>query len=173
LHIRRVEGGSFSESVLARLKIDDRLRIELPFGDFYLREDVDRPIVFIASGAGFAPVKSMVERLIRSGSKRPVRFYWSGRASTDLYARELAEKWASRLPWFEFTPILTVPEPSWRGRKGLVHRAVLEDVPDLSTYQVYACGNPVMIRKARMDFLAQGRMLQEQFFAEPFVITGN
>jgi NAD(P)H-flavin reductase/ferredoxin len=171
LHIRHIEGGHFSEAVLERLKLGDRLRIEIPFGDFFLREDTDRPIVCIATGAGFAPVKSMVEYLIRRESTRAVRFYWSGRQAQDLYMRELPEKWARKLPWFEFVPVLTAADASWSGRKGLVHRAVLQDVPDLSNFQVYASGNPLMIRKARADFTREAGLPEDQFFAEPFVLT--
>ena len=173
LHIRHIEGGHFSEAVLERLKLGDRLRIEIPFGDFFLREDTDRPIICIATGAGFAPVKSMVEYLIRRESTRAVRFYWSGRQAQDLYMRELPEKWARKLPWFEFVPVLTAADASWSGRKGLVHRAVLQDVPDLSNFQVYASGNPLMIRKARADFTREAGLPEDQFFAEPFVLTGT
>lgn len=171
LHIRHIDGGHFSEAVLDRLKMGDRVRIEIPFGDFFLREDTGRPIICIATGTGFAPVKSMVEYLIRRDSTRAVRFYWSGRHAQDVYMRELPEKWARKLPWFEFIPVLTAADGSWSGRKGLVHRAVLEDVPDLSNFQVYACGNPLMIRKARADFTREAGLPEDQFFAEPFVLT--
>ena len=173
LHIRHIDGGHFSEAVLDRLKLGDRVRIEIPFGDFFLREDTDRPIICIATGAGFAPVKSMVEYLIRRESTRAVRFYWSGRQAQDLYMRALPEKWARKLPWFEFVPVLTAADASWSGRKGLVHRAVLQDVPDLSNFQVYASGNPLMIRKARADFTREAGLPEDQFFAEPFVLTGT
>jgi NAD(P)H-flavin reductase/ferredoxin len=173
LHIRHIDGGRFSEGVLKQLRLGDRVRIEIPFGDFFLREDTERPIICLATGAGFAPVKSIVEYLIRRESSRPVRFYWSGRHAQDLYMRELPEKWARKLPWFDFIPVLTAPDALWSGRRGLVHRAVLEDVPDLSTYQVYACGNPLMIRKARADFTREGGLPEDQFFAEPFVLTGT
>jgi NAD(P)H-flavin reductase/ferredoxin len=173
LHIRHIQGGRFSEGVLKGLKEGDRVKIEIPFGDFYLREDTERPVICIATGAGFAPVKSIVEYLIRRESTRPVKFYWSGRRANDLYMRELPQKWAAKLPWFEFTPVLTTPDPSWSGRRGLVHLAVLEDVPNLSTYQVYACGNPLMIRKAHAGFTREGGLPEDQFFAEPFVLTGT
>ncbi len=173
LHIRRIEGGSFSEGMLANIKVGDSVKIEIPFGDFYLREESDRPILLLATGAGFAPIKSMMEHLIRSESRRAAKFYWSGRHPTDLYLREIPEKWARRYSWFEFTPILTAPEASWRGRTGLVHRAAIQDIPDMSDYDVYACGNPLMIRKARAEFVAQANLPERQFFAEPFVLTGN
>jgi NAD(P)H-flavin reductase/ferredoxin len=173
LHIRHIDGGRFSEAVLKHLQLGDRVRVEIPFGDFFLREDSARPIICVATGAGFAPAKSIVEYLIRRESTRRVKFYWSGRHAGDLYMRELPEKWAAKWPWFDFVPVLTAPDASWRGRKGLVHRAVLEDVPDLADYQVYACGNPLMIRKARADFVREGGLPEDQFFAEPFVLTGT
>ncbi len=173
LHIRHLEGGHFSETVLKRLKLGDRVQIEVPLGDFHLREDADRPILCLATGAGFAPIKSMVEHLIRRESARPVAFYWSGRHLDDLYMRNVPETWARKLPWFRFTPVLTAPDASWTGRKGLVHRIVLDDIPDLSRHQVYACGNPLMVRKARADFTTIGGLPEDQFFGEPFVTTGD
>jgi NAD(P)H-flavin reductase/ferredoxin len=173
LHIRQIDGGHFSERVLKQLKLGDRVRIEIPFGDFFLRENTDRPIICVATGAGFAPIKSIVEYLIRRESTRPIKFYWSGRHASDLYMRELPEKWARKLQWFDFIPLLTAPDASWSGRRGLVHRAVLQDVPDLSNHQVYACGNPLMIRKARSDFTREAGLPEDQFFAEPFVLTGT
>ncbi|GAC1331339.1 MAG: CDP-6-deoxy-delta-3,4-glucoseen reductase [Beijerinckiaceae bacterium] len=161
LHIRHIDGGRFSENVLARLKPDDRLEIEMPFGDFYIRDDSQRPIICIANGAGFAPIKSIVEYLIRQGNTRKLKFYWSGRRARDLYMKELPERWARKLDWFDFTPILTAPDASWQGRRGLVHRTVLEDIPELSRYQVYACGNPLMIKKARTDFVGSGGLPEE------------
>jgi NAD(P)H-flavin reductase/ferredoxin len=173
LHIRYIDGGRFSEAVLKQLKLGDRVKVEIAFGDFFLRENTERPIICLATGAGFAPVKSIVEYLIRRESTRRVKFYWSGRHAQDLYMRELPEKWARRLPWFDFIPVLTAPDASWSGRRGLVHRAVLQDVPDLSNRQVYACGNPLMIRKARADFTREGGLPEDQFFGEPFVPTGT
>ncbi len=173
LHIRHIDGGLFSETVLRKLRLGDAVKVEIPFGDFFLREDTDRPIVCVANGAGFAPVKSIVEYLAKRESERQVRFYWSGRHEHDLYMRELPEKWARKLSWFKFIPVLTAPDSSWWGRKGLVHRTVLEDLPDLSKHQVYACGNPLMIRKARSEFTRQGGLPEDQFFSEPFVVTGN
>jgi NAD(P)H-flavin reductase/ferredoxin len=173
LHIRHIDGGHFSEVVLRRLKLGDRVKVEIAFGDFFLREDTQRPIVCLATGAGFAPVKSIVEYLIRRESTRPVKFYWSGRQAHDLYMRDVPEKWARKLPWFTFAPVLTAPDAAWNGRRGLVHHAVLEDVPDLSNHQVYACGNPLMIRKARAEFTRKAGLPEDQFFAEPFVQTGT
>jgi NAD(P)H-flavin reductase/ferredoxin len=173
LHIRRVPGGRFSEGVLATLQPGDQLEVELPYGDFYLRTGSDRPIVCLATGTGFAPLKSMIEDLIKRGNKRPVQLYWGGRRRQDLYLAELAAKWAARVAWFAVTPVLSEPDADWQGATGLVHRAVLKDCSDLSGAQVYACGNPLMIRHARRDFETSARLPADQFFADPFVPSGT
>jgi NAD(P)H-flavin reductase/ferredoxin len=173
LHIRRVPGGRFSEGVLATLRPGDQLEVELPYGDFYLRTGSDRPIVCLATGTGIAPLKSMIEDLIKRGNKRPVQLYWGGRRRQDLYLAELAAKWAARVAWFAVTPVLSEPDADWQGATGLVHRAVLKDCSDLSGAQVYACGNPLMIRHARRDFETSARLPADQFFADPFVPSGT
>ena len=173
LHIRRIPGGRFSEGVLARLAKSDKLNIEIPYGEFYLRTGSDKPIVCLATGTGFAPIKSIIEDLIARGNTRRVRLYWGGRRRQDLYLLDLTDRWAARVPWLTFTPVLSEPDVDWNGAAGLVHQAVLRDIPDLSGWQVYACGNPAMIRNAERNFQALGGLPDGQFFADPFVPSGN
>jgi NAD(P)H-flavin reductase/ferredoxin len=173
LHVRQVPGGRFSESLLAGLRPGDPLEVELPFGDFYLRADSEKPIVCLATGTGFAPLKSIVEDLIKRGNKRPLHLYWGGRRRPDLYLADLPQKWAARAAWFRFIPVLSEPDPDWNGAAGLVHHAVLRDFADLSGWQVYACGNPRMIRQARRDFVSTAGLHESDFFADPFVPSGN
>lgn len=173
LHIRRIPGGQFSEGVLAWLAKGDKLRIEIPYGEFYLRTGSDKPIVCLATGTGFAPIKSIIEDLIARGNTRQVRLYWGGRRRQDIYLQQLTDKWATRVPWLKFTPVLSEPDAEWTGATGLVHQAVLRDIPDLGGWQAYACGNPLMIRNAERDFQALGGLPDGQFFADPFVSSGN
>jgi NAD(P)H-flavin reductase/ferredoxin len=173
LHVRHVRGGRFSESLLAALRPGDTLEVELPFGDFHLRPDSEKPMLCLATGTGFAPLKSIVEDLIKRGSKRPLHLYWGGRRRRDLYLVDLPQKWAARLDWFRFIPVLSELDPDWNGAAGLVHHAVLRDFADLSGWQVYACGNPRMIRQARRDFVSTAGLHESDFFADPFVPSGN
>jgi NAD(P)H-flavin reductase len=173
LHIRQVPGGRFSEGVVAGLRPGDTLDVELPYGDFHLRPDSDKPVVCLATGTGFAPLKSIVEDLIKRGNKRPVHLYWGGRRQRDLYLADLPRKWAARAGWFKFIPVLSEPDPDWNGAVGLVHHAVLRDLTDLSGWEVYACGNPLMIRHARRDFRTTAGLSDGDFFADPFVASGN
>ena len=173
LHIRHVPGGAFSERVLASLQLNDKLEIEVPFGDFHVREDDQAKFVFVATGTGFAPLKSIIDDMIRRRTSREVCFYWGGRRRADLYLAETCETWARRHPWFTFIPVLSEPDPDWKGRRGLVHTAVLDDIPDLADWHAYACGNPMMIEAARNDFVALGRLPEDHFYADAFVPSGR
>src|ERR1700744_3847162 len=120
LHIRRIPGGQFSE-VLATLQKGDRLSVEIPFGEFYLRTGTERPVICLATGTGFAPIKSIIEDLIARGSSRPVHLYWGGRRRQDLYMASLADKWTARAQWLTFTPVLSEPDAHSRGGTGPLH----------------------------------------------------
>ena len=171
LHIRHVPQGKFSMQTLSRLSIGDPLQVEVPFGDFYLRAS-QRPVALLASGTGFAPIKSIIETAIHAGNRRPMHLYWGARRREDIYLAELPARWAQRLPWFSFTPVLSEPLSSWAGRTGLVHNAVCEDCNDLSETDVYACGNPLMVSAAQRDFTADHGLPDARFFADAFVESG-
>ncbi|MGH6714185.1 MAG: 2Fe-2S iron-sulfur cluster-binding protein [Bradyrhizobium sp.] len=169
LHIRHVPGGLFSEQMLPGLAVGSRLRVELPFGDFYLRSASELPVVLLASGTGFAPIKSIVENTIRQGSTRPMSLYWGARKRDDIYLHDLPAKWQAKFPWFSFIPVLSEAARDWSGRTGLVHRAVLEDFTDLSCVEVYACGNPLMIAAAQSQFSEGHGLPEDRFYSDAFV----
>jgi CDP-4-dehydro-6-deoxyglucose reductase len=170
LHIRYMAGGLFTEQVFNSMKERDILRFEGPFGTFYLREESDKPIVLLASGTGFAPIKALVEHMIHLKSTRPVSLYWGGRRPLDLYMNALCEQWAATLPNFRYVPVVShaLPEDHWQGRTGFVHAAVMQDIPDLSGYQVYACGAPVVVDAARRDYVLQCKLPPDEFYADAF-----
>jgi CDP-4-dehydro-6-deoxyglucose reductase len=175
LHVRHVPGGSFTDHVFGKMKERDILRFEGPHGTFFLREDSDKPIVFVASGTGFAPIKSVIEHALAEGVKRPMTLYWGGRRPKDLYLNDLPLKWVAEHPGFRYVPVISdaLPEDAWTGRTGFVHRAVMEDFPDLSGYQVYACGVPVMVDAARSDFVAQCGLPEDEFYADSFTTQAD
>ena len=175
LHIRYMAGGTFTEHVFNTMKERDILRFEGPLGTFFLREESDKPIVLLASGTGFAPVKALVEHLLHLQSTRPVTLYWGGRRPLDLYMNELCEQWAAIVPNFRYVPVVShaLPEDHWSGRTGFVHAAVMHDLPDLSGYQVYACGAPIVIDSARRDFALQCKLPTDEFFADSFTTEAD
>jgi CDP-4-dehydro-6-deoxyglucose reductase len=170
LHVRRVAGGQFTDHVFGKMKERDILRFEGPLGTFFLREDSGKPIVFVASGTGFAPIKSIIEHALHKGVSRPMVLYWGGRRPRDLYMDALARQWP-----IKYVPVVSdaLPEDNWTGRTGFVHRAVMEDFPDLSAHQVYACGVPVMVDAAKRDFAQQCRLPEDEFFADAFTTAAD
>jgi CDP-4-dehydro-6-deoxyglucose reductase, E3 len=172
VHIRHTPGGLFTDRVFSSLKVGEILRFEGPLGTFYIREESSKPIIFLASGVGFGPIKAMIEYALRRkmSAARPMTLYWGCRTRRDIYMMELPEKWASENPGFTFVPVLSeaLPEDQWQGRTGFVHRAAMEDFPNLSGHQVYACGAPVMVDAARRDFTATCGLPADEFFADSF-----
>jgi len=175
LHVRHVPGGAFTDHVFGRMKEREILRFEGPLGTFFLREDSDKPIVFVASGTGFAPIKSVIESAFAKGVARPMTLYWGCRTLKDLYLHELPALWEREHANFRYIPVLSeaLPEDRWTGRTGFVHRAVMEDFPDLSAVQVYACGVPVMVNAARQDFTSQCGLPENEFYADSFTTAAD
>ena len=175
IHVRHLAGGLFTDQVFERMKVRDILRFEGPHGTFFLREDSEKPMVLLASGTGFAPIKAIVEHALHKGSTRPMRLYWGGRRPRDLYMDELARSWAEQHAHISYVPVISdaLPEDAWTGRRGFVHRAVIEDLPDLSDHQVYACGAPVMVEAARRDFGALCALPPEEFYADAFTTEAD
>jgi len=170
LHIRHMPGGTFTEQVFGSLKEKDILRLEGPLGSFFLREDSTRPIVLLASGTGFAPIKAIIEHMQHQGITRAATLYWGGRRPRDLYMNDWCERMTRELPSLRYVPVVSdaLPEDGWSGRTGFVHRAVMQDLPDLSAYQVYACGAPVVVDAAQRDFVASCGLPAEEFYADSF-----
>jgi CDP-4-dehydro-6-deoxyglucose reductase len=170
LHIRHMPGGLFTDHVFNTMKERDILRFEGPLGTFFLREESDKPMVLLASGTGFAPIKAIVERAVHEKVERPMVLYWGGRRPKDLYMHALCEEWARTLPYFKYIPVISEarPDDNWNGRTGFVHRAVIDDLPDLSNHQVYACGTPIMVESANKDFVALCNLPEEEFYADSF-----
>ena len=173
LHIRVIPNGVFSEYVANELQEKAILRLEAPFGNFFLRENSDKPIIFVAGGTGFAPVKGIIEHMLHNNIKRDIILYRGARQLQDLYMHELCEKWAELMPNVTYIPVISEPEgDNWQGRTGLVHDAVLADVKDLSVYQAYVCGAPGMCEVAHNTFVAQG-LNADEFFSDAFTFAAK
>jgi len=169
LHLRLVPGGAFTEYVFNEMQEKAILRLEGPFGSFYLREDSQKPIIFVAGGTGFAPIKGIIEHALHKNIDREMVLYWGAKTLEDLYMPNLPQAWAQMHPHFKFVPVLSEPlaTDQWNGRTGFVHQAVLDDFADLNAYQVYCCGAPAMIEAALTTFKAQG-LPSDEFFSDAF-----
>ncbi|WP_370869815.1 FAD-binding oxidoreductase [Polaromonas sp.] len=171
LHIRLVEGGKFTGHVFNGMKEGDVLQVEGPYGNFFLREEDDKPIIFMSGGCGFGAIKGMVEHAFKVGLNRPMTLYWGAKSPADLYS-DLPEKWQQEHDNFKFIPVLSEPKPEygWQGRTGLVHEAILQDHERLDEYQTYACGSPEMVEASRAPFMARG-LPEDQYFSDAFTVA--
>lgn len=169
LHVRHVEGGDFTGYVFDELEEKTILRVEGPHGQFYLREDSDKPIIFMAGGTGFAPVKSIIEFCIINDIQRPMYLYWGARSQRDLYMDEMAKLWAHDFEHIYYIPVLSNPQPQDDKsiRTGFVHEAILEDFPDLSGYEIYASGPPLMVNAGKEAF-TQHKLPLEHYYSDAF-----
>ena len=172
LHIRVLKGGAFSEYAANELQEKAILRIEAPFGNFFLREDSVKPLIMVAGGTGFAPIKGIIEHMLFNNINRDIILYRGARQLQDLYMHDLCEKWAKMLPNITYVPVLSQPaSDNWQGRTGYVNEVALADAIsknlDLSSYQAYVCGAPVMCEAAHASFVQQG-LNADEFFSDAF-----
>ena len=172
LHLRLVPGGTFTEYVFNEMQEKAILRLEGPFGSFYLREDSNKPIIFVAGGTGFAPIKGLIEHILHQETQREMVLYWGVKTLADLYMPTLPKAWASIHKNLKFIPVLSEPLASdaWQGRTGFVHQAVLDDFADLSAHEVYCCGAPVMVDTANEAFKLRG-LPDDAFFSDAFTFA--
>ena len=175
LHIRHLPGGLFTDTVFSTMKEKDILRVEGPYGSFYLREDSAKPIILLASGTGFAPIKALIENMQLKGITRPATLYWGGRRPPDLYLDAWVQERLKEMPHLSYVPVISdaLPEDAWSGRTGFVHNAVLQDFPDLSGHQVYACGAPIVVDSARAAYTGQGKLDLDEFYADSFLTAAD
>lgn len=155
-HLRVTPQGWFAHYAQEQLAAKAILRLEGPLGAFYLREDSTRPVVMMAGGTGFAPLKAMLEQQFRAGLSRPFHLFWGARARRDLYLHALADDWARRHPQLRYTAVLSEPDADWTGERGFVHEAVLRHHPDLTGHEVYMAGPPVMVHAGKQAFVQAG-----------------
>ncbi|MGD9945881.1 MAG: FAD-binding oxidoreductase, partial [Burkholderiaceae bacterium] len=171
LHVRVLPGGRFSEQILPTLKPGDEIPVELPYGDFYLRQDLPQQVVLLAGGTGFAPMQAMLEEALPRHPETRFHLYWGARVEAGLYARERIERWLAAYPALRFIGVLSDSDPQhvhgWR--TGLVHEAVASDFESLADSHVYACGAPAMVAAAQVEFTGKLGLPSECFFSDAFV----
>ena len=175
LHLRHMPGGKFTDHVFGAMKEKEIQRIEGPFGSFYLREDSDKPMILLASGTGFAPIKAIIQHLQHQGNTRPVAVYWGGRRPADLYLHDWVLAHVAATPNLSYVPVVSnaMPEDAWSGRTGFVHHAVMADFPDLSAHQVYACGAPIVVDSAQADLVKICKLPEDEFYADSFITEAD
>ncbi len=167
LHVRYVEGGDFTEYVFKQMPERAIVRFEGPLGTFFLREDSPRPMLMMAGGTGYAPLKAMLDHALHRGLDRFVHLFWGARNRAELYALQQAQDYARACPHIHFDAVLSQPAPEdkWQGASGWVHEVLLQRYAStLADYDVYMSGPPAMIDAARHAFVAAGLPATQLFY---------
>jgi len=168
LHIRHVPDGHFTPRVFDSMKERDLLRMEGPFGTYFMQTEVERPIIMVAGGTGFSPVKGLIDQAMATDPNYQIHLFWGARDEQDLYLDGLVREWQSQYPNFTYTPVLSdSSSDSWAGATGWVHQEVEKHFEDVSNHDVYASGPPVMIDAVRNALLPRG-MDTANFFFDSF-----
>jgi len=157
LHVRKVTGGGFTERLFGHVGTGALLRIEGPLGQFVYRPGTT-PILMIAGGTGFAPLKSMLRHIMEKGPARDVHLYWGARKPIDVYEESLVLQWQREHPRLKFTVVLSeaTAAEAPHHRLGWVHEAVLADYPRLDGLDVYTAGPPALVEAIRASFPPHG-----------------
>lgn len=170
LHIRAVPGGVMSQYWFEQAKVNDLLRLNGPLGTFFLRHAGGRDLVFLATGTGIAPVKSILESIdTLPAAERPrsITLYWGGRTPADLYWDGSGIATAYR-----YVPVLSRAQSDWGGVRGYVQDACLHDGIELAQAIVFACGSDAMIHSAKESLVVAG-LPERYFYSDAFVCSAS
>lgn len=172
LHFKHMPGGRFTDYVFNTMKVRDKVQFEGPLGGFYMREG-DGPVLLLATGTGYAPIRSMLLENLPTQPDRPMHFYWGARTKEDLYLFDEATELASQYPNLTFTPVLSRGADQWSGTRGHVQDIAVSAHPDMTGWQVYACGSPTMVEQARKLLVGQHGVAERDYHADPFTSTAD
>ncbi len=169
LHIKKLEGGLFSDLIFNELAINQLFRFYGPLGTFFVRDN-NKPVIFLCTGSGFAPVKAMVEQLIKVNTQKEIHIYWGARYRSDVYSPS-PQNWAEQYSNISYTSVLS-REQKLDGNEmaGYCQDVVVQKFNDLSKFEVYACGSDKMIHGAKDLFIKQG-IVPESFYSDAFLVS--
>jgi CDP-4-dehydro-6-deoxyglucose reductase len=167
LHVKRVDNGRFSQYWFDAARGNDLLRLRGPLGSFHLGQVQGLHAVFLATGTGIAPLRSMLQALAaRPASEQPLSttLYWGGRLPADLYLDPM-------MAGLRYVPVLSRAGSAWTGARGHVQDIMLaEPRATLADAVVYACGSAGVIQAARQQLQAAG-LPDSRFHCEAFVAS--
>lgn len=159
LHIRHSRDNSFHQLLLAAIKREGAITVNVPLGECDLsRLDPEKPIIFIAGGTGFAPINAMIEQLLAEGSQRPFELFWGARSQSDLYLDEKVLHWESHVGHFRYVALLSDTKKDTLGNLVVTYHP-----QDLHQWQMVISGPDDMVYHTRDILVANGVSLQQLF----------
>nr|AMK59195.1 putative alkene monooxygenase reductase [uncultured bacterium UPO45] len=173
LTIKLMPGGLFSSYIAENLTPGERLTLQGPYGNFYLR-DRGRPALFIAGGSGMGPILSLLRDMAERQDARPVTYFYGARARRDLFQLNELYAYEQRLPRFRFVPALSEPQPedTWAGEVGLITEVIQRLTPSFVGMEVYMCGPTAMI-DAAVALLTTRGIPESDMFYDKFVTKAD
>ena len=168
LIVRLVPGGLCTSYIFNKLKVGEEIYLTGPYGEFFLREETDDPIILVAGGSGSAPIRSIIRYLKDKNSTRRIVSFYGGRTPGDIYFTEEYEKLTEVFSDFRHVPAISEPVDGdgWTGEKGLITEAMDRNLPDLCGYEAYLCGPPIMIKYATLLMQQKGCDANRMYFDE-------
>jgi CDP-4-dehydro-6-deoxyglucose reductase len=157
VHIPRRSGDAFADALFAKLSANDSVEVEGPYGEFVLDEDSPRPVIFLAFGAGFAPIKSLIQHAMSLELAESMDLHWLADAAGH-YQDNLCRAWADALDNFNYVPHAPGSDPETS------LKSIVLDYPDLHRFDVYAAGTAAQLEQAREHFVRAG-LHGERWFA--------
>jgi len=166
LHVGYVEGGLFTSHVFNTMQERELLRFNGPLGSFFIRGEIEEPIILVAGGTGYAPIQAMIEQWIADNDSREVYFYMGARHRRDLYMHQKCLDWAKQHEGFHYVPVLSEPgaEDNWAGATGWIQDQILKDFKNLDGYQLYTAGPPAMVHALKRSLVGAGLKTHRMFY---------
>ncbi len=165
LCLNRVEDGLVSPHLFG-LRAGDLVRVSEPVGYFVPRNPLNDS-VFIATGTGIAPMRSMLLHLLNSGATRQLTLLFGARHAEGLLYRQEFERLAGKYLNFRFLPTLSRPDAAWGGRSGHVQEHLDEALGGSTAVDVYICGLKAMVDSVRQELKRRGfdrkRIIYEKY----------
>lgn len=153
LCVTLVDGG-VSSTYLHNLKVGDKVQAMAPLGTFTLKDE-SKDFVFISTGSGVAPFRSMIHDLLSRGTAKNIYLVYGHRFEPDLLYRREWENLAKANPNFRCTFTLS-RDTNWKGPRGYVQDQIAGFVPDPASKNHFICGLNNMITAVNDKLLSLG-----------------
>ncbi len=168
LHLTHPADNLQAQDILRLTKEEKKIEFRGPYGHCTIDKfHPTQPIIFLARGTGFAPVKAIIEQMKKNKIFPRAHFYWSVTSPDQFYLNELLMQWVHEIKNFSYTPLLSRAHPSWQGKTGLLQDVILKDYPDLTDYLVYASAPESIVRDV-LHKLGEAGLQRERYFSDVF-----
>lgn len=145
-HVRAVGAGWVSGALVRRVQVGDLLRIAAPMGSMTLDRDSTRDVLCVAGGVGLAPIKALVEEMVRGNRTRWMHVFVGATNREDLYCLAELERLAADHPWLSVIPVCA-DDPDFPGERGKVTEVFARYGP-WTRHDCYVSGPAPMVRAA-------------------------